>query len=237
MVLDSEKLLILKEYGLEILGHSRNVAENLFCELPCSLKHVEIGESVKFGAFSYMVSGHIFATSVGRYCSIGEDVQIGRQNHPMDWVSTSPFFYLPSKDIIPVTEKNEYMLRGAYYQHGATPTKIKFTDIGHDVWIGHGAIINAGVKIGNGAIIAAGSVVTKEVLPYTIVGGNPAKFIRFRILEEYIEDLEKTEWWEFTPKQLEQFSMHDIEKFINDFNQAKLEKQNFNKILLANFTF
>jgi acetyltransferase-like isoleucine patch superfamily enzyme len=235
--LDKAKLDKLTEFGINFDGINKNIPSDFVGEIPCSLKRTEIGPSVEVGAFSYMVSGYLFATKMGKYCSIGENVQIGRQNHPLDWVSTSPYFYLPSKEIQPVTNIIKNVMRDSYYAHGVPATSMKYTTIGHNVWIGHGAIINAGVTIGNGAIIASGSVVTKDVKPYAIVGGNPAKLIRFRILEEYIEELEKTKWWDYTPKQLEQFSMHDIKKFINDFNQANLEKSNCKRILLANFTF
>jgi acetyltransferase-like isoleucine patch superfamily enzyme len=235
--LDKSKIDKLTGYGINFDGMVKNIPSDFVGEIPCSLKRTEIGPRVEVGAFSYMVSGYLFATKMGRYCSIGENVQIGRQNHPLDWVSTSPYFYLPSNEIQPAVDSIADFTRDSYYEHGVPATTMKHTTIGHNVWIGHGAIVNAGVSIGNGAIIASGSVVTKDVQPYAIVGGNPAKFIRFRIKEEDIEELEKTQWWEYTPKQLEQFTMHDIKKFINDFNLANLEKYNCEKILLGNFTF
>lgn len=235
--LERSKLDKLRLYGLDFDGNQRTIPNDFICEIPCSLKRTEIGPKVHFGAFSYMVSGYIFATEVGRYCSFGEEVQIGRQNHPIDWVSTSPQFYLPGNQIQFVSSRFENFMRDSYYKHGASPTKMQHTIIGHDVWIGHAAYLKAGIKVGNGSIIAAGSVVTKDVEKYTIVGGNPAKFIRYRIPEELIESLDATEWWNFSPKQLEIFEMHDIEKFIEQFKSKKIIQDEIKKIHLGNFDF
>ena len=241
MILTSDMLEQLTILGLHIDGHLRNITDDLICEIPCSLKATEVHAQVKFGAYSYMVSGYIFATTVGRYCSIAENVQIGRQNHPLDWVSTSPYFYIPSHDIQPVFPSFENQLRMGYYQHGAPATTIQHTIIGHNVWIGHAAILKAGITVGNGSIIAAGSVVTKDVEPYSIVGGNPAKFIRYRISKNLIEPLEKIKWWDYSPKQLERFQMHNIDKFIDAFidafNASELEKQSIRVIHLNSFNF
>jgi acetyltransferase-like isoleucine patch superfamily enzyme len=237
MKLNKTMLDKLTRYGLNIDGNERTIPGNLVCELPVSLKRTEIGPDVKVGAYSYMVSGYLFATEIGRYCSIGEEVQIGRQDHPLDWVSTSPHFYLPGSNIQPVHPYFSNHLRKNYYKHGVPATTLQHTSIGHNVWIGHGAIIKAGVSIGNGAIIASGAVVTKDVLPYSIVGGNPAKFIRYRISEDLIEKLEKTAWWKYSPKQLEIFQMHDIENFIENFNRTKLKENVVNSIHLNLFNF
>lgn len=214
----------LNNIGFNVDGNSKFIPDDLVFEAPSSLKRTEIGPKVEIGAFSYMVSGHIFATKIGRYCSFGEDIQIGRQNHPSTWVSTSPYFYLPSKDIQPLSNNLTELYRDSYYKHGSPATKMQFTIIGHDVWIGHGAIINAGISIGNGAIIAAGAVVTKNVPRYAVVGGNPAKIIKHRIPINLIEKLEETKWWEYSPKQLDEFQMHDIELFINRFKDSNLAK-------------
>lgn len=237
MILTKKHIDILNSYGLNFDGVNRNIPDDFICEIPCSLKRTEVGPHVKFGAFSYMVSGYLCATEVGRYCSIAEDVQIGRQNHPLNWVSTSPHFYIPANQIQPVFPYFKNYLNNNYYQHEATPTKLKYTTIGHDVWIGHGAIVNAGITIGNGAIVAAGSVVTKDVKPYSIVGGNPAKFIRYRISHNLIEPLEETKWWEYSPQQLISFKMHDIENFIFELRNAKLKKREIRSIYLNRFNF
>jgi len=237
MILDRQKLDILNKYGLSIDGVLRNIPDDLEVEIPSALKRTEIGPHVKIGAFSYMVSGYLFATTLGRYCSIGEEVQIGRQNHPIDWVSTSPFLYLDNREIMPVSDKIAPHLSLQPYQHNEAPTKMRHTTIGNDVWIGHGAIINAGINISDGAIVAAGAVVTKDVPPYAIVGGNPAKIIRYRFDGETIRKLQEIEWWKYTPKQLENFQMHDIKSFIDNLQQNKINSFKALTILIKHFNF
>jgi acetyltransferase-like isoleucine patch superfamily enzyme len=238
MILTKEHIEILNSYGLNFDGVNRNIPDDFTCELPCSLKRTEIGPHVRVGAFSYMVSGYLFATKIGRYCSIGEDVQIGRQNHPIDWVSTSPYFYLKGEEIQPIEKAMiRRLVRNTPYSGDVQPTKLQKTIIGNDVWIGHGAILKAGISVGDGAIIAAGAVVTKDVEPYSIVGGNPAKFIRYRIDQSLIEPLMKIQWWDYTPKQLEKFSMHDIANFILEFNQSNISKKEMQTLHINTFNF
>jgi len=152
-------------------------------------KYSSLGERVvlvnsKIGNHSYISrSGQIHNATIGRFCSIGPGVKIGLGIHPTDFISTHPVFYSLRK------------------QSGATfSTDQKFIEelpikIGHDVWIGANAIIMDGVNIGNGAIIAAGAVVTKSVRPYEIVGGVPAKHIRFRFSDDEIKKIQSIEWW------------------------------------------
>ena len=93
--------------------------------------------------------------------------------------------------------------------------------IGHDVWIGANAIISRGVTIGNGAVVAAGAVVTKDVQPYSVVGGVPAKHIKFRFSPEEIEQLENLKWYEWEDSKLKEFSscFTDISLFLEKNNQ------------------
>ena len=122
---------------------------------------------------------------IGKYCSIGSGavfMMAGNQGHRMDWISTFPFYFQAN---IFKTSKNAYKKSGD-------------THIGHDVWIGSEAMILAGVSIGSGAVVAARAVVTKDVPPYAIVGGNPAKIIKYRFDEETITQLRELKWWEWT---------------------------------------
>lgn len=176
---------------------------NSVFEAPCSLKRMSVSHSLQLGAFSYAVSGFYFGCRIGRYCSFGEEVQIGRHPHPMHWVSTSPFFYLGFKDVldqelpagIELTPYRDFL-------HAAPPVTAKITTIGNDVWIGHGAFVLPGVHIADGAVIAAMSVVTKDVQPYSMVAGSPAKFVRHRLPTAAIAALQASKWWEFAPWQL-----------------------------------
>ena len=176
----------LEQAGIEVLprGPSKQVAlpRHTVLEAPGSLKWTDYEHSIEMGAFSYQVSGYCFAARIGRYCSFGEEVQIGRQNHPMSWVSTSPAFYLGDKlfelghGFAWSKEYHEFK-----FSFEGPPTKVRITEIGNDVWIGHGAYIAAGVTIGDGAVVGANAVVTKDVPPYAVVAGNPATIKRWRL--------------------------------------------------------
>jgi acetyltransferase-like isoleucine patch superfamily enzyme len=132
----------------------------------------------KIGKYTFIGKNTIIGpstSSIGSFCSIAQDVIIGPNNHDMKVVSTSTFIQAYNSYIdynLQKTIKN-------YSEYKKSLNK-KNTIIGNDVWIGYRAIIMPGVKIGDGAIIGAGSIVTKDVLPYAIVAGNPAKFIKYR---------------------------------------------------------
>lgn len=120
---------------------------------------------------------------IGKFCSIAEDVKIFLGgNHRADWLSTYPFNKIHSFNDVAGNISGHPLSKGDVI-------------IGNDVWIGFGALILSGVKIGNGAIIGAHALVTKDVEPYEIVGGNPAKHIKFRFSHEVIEKLNAIEWW------------------------------------------
>jgi len=122
--------------------------------------------------------------TIGRYCSIADKVEILLGgNHRMDWGTTYPFSALP--DLWPLAPKTEDY-------HSSRGDVV----IGHDVWLGSGAIILSGVTVGHGAVVAAHAVVAKDVPPYAIVGGNPAKVIRYRFDEATIEALLEAKWWD-----------------------------------------
>ncbi len=145
---------------------------------------------------------------IGKYYSLANGVCIGVGNHPYENLTTHPFIYMDN-DIqlygdMPVAKENKT----------AMPEGNK-TIIGNDVWIGHNAIVLDGVKIGDGAIIGAGAVVTKDVEPYAIVGGVPAKVIKYRFAKEIIEQLLEVKWWDLPYKVVAKLPFKDVEKCIS----------------------
>lgn len=208
----------LRNQGIEVLSRgssSITLPETTRIEAPASLKWTEYAHSIHLGAFSYQVSGHCFAARIGRYCSFGEQVQIGRQNHPLNWVSTSPAFYVHD-DLFDLGDgfsgADDY--HSYRFQNSEPPTKLKITTIGNDVWIGHGATVVAGITIGDGAIIAAGAVVAKDVPPYAVVAGNPAVIKKYRLAEILILPMLQSSWWRFAPWQLTHLDVTKPEEFL-----------------------
>lgn len=134
----------------------------------------------------------------------------GGVNHNMEWASTSPVFY-----------KGRDSVRKKFVEFNRTPTKR--TIMGSDVWIGDGAWIKQGVTIGNGAVVGMGSVVTKDVPPYSIVGGNPAHLIRMRFCDDIITLFEDIKWWELDDDKLSQCAEYIKEplKFIEAVKRIK----------------
>jgi acetyltransferase-like isoleucine patch superfamily enzyme len=144
-------------------------------------------------------------TDIGKFCSIGSFVSIGPGKHPIEFVSTSPVFFSDNKQCGTTFADMSY-----YREMGSVK-------IGNDVWIGANAVIFDDVTIGDGAVIAAGAIVTKDVEPYAVVGGVPAKMIKKRFSDEIIEKLMQFEWWNkdevWLRKNYKLF--HDIEEFMN----------------------
>jgi phosphonate metabolism protein (transferase hexapeptide repeat family) len=156
-------------------------------------RYTEIGARTKFnesmlGDYSYVVNdSDVIYTTIGKFCSIAAHTRINPGNHPMERVTQAHFTYRASAYFD--GEVDEAAFFDWRRSHPVT--------IGHDVWIGHGAIILPGRTIGNGAVIAAGAVVTKDVPPYTIVAGVPAKPVRRRFPERLAERIESLAWWDW----------------------------------------
>jgi len=201
-------LRALRAKGIEVLNRPAGgitLPRHTVLEAPSSLKWTQYEHSIELGAFSYQVSGYCFAARIGRYCSFGEDVQIGRQNHPTTWISTSPAFYLKGPrlfDVDPDSFAGGDQFQDYKFSFDGPPTKAQITTIGHDVWIGHNAYIGAGVTIGDGAVVAAHAVVVKDVPPYAVVAGNPAVIKKMRIPPNMIGPVLRTQWWRYAPWQL-----------------------------------
>lgn len=206
----------LKQHGISTHQSPGSLLpDEVFFEPPCSMKWMEIQHSLHLGAFSYAVNGFYFGCRIGRYCSIGEQVQIGRHPHPMHWASTSPFFYIEPSSVLDLKFPSYGDLKSHDFLSDAPPVVPILTFIGNDVWIGHGAFILPGVKIGDGAVVAAQAVVTKDVPPYSIVAGSPARVIRYRFNSEEVTRLLNSKWWEYAPWQLKGAKIDSVTDFLS----------------------
>lgn len=181
----------------------------IFLEPPLSLAaSLWSYRRLSIGAFSYSFSTFSSnVASVGRYCSIAADVRFGEDEHPTDWLSTSSFTYNP--DFIWRDYRAKY--GGEFTTFLNSPARYEEgIRIGNDVWIGARAYIKAGVRVGNGAIIGANAVVTRDVNPYAIVAGNPARVIRSRFPEEVVRHLEQLQWWRFAFTDLDGIDLRQV---------------------------
>src|ERR1700730_15281047 len=141
---------------------------------------------VAMGDYSYVVNDSDIAyTTIGKFCSIAAMTRINPGNHPMERASQSHFTYRASAYFSGERDEDEFFAR-----RRAQPVVIA-----HDVWIGHGAIVLPGRTVGIGAVVAAGAVVTKDVAPYAIVAGNPARIIRQRFPTAVADRLKQLAWW------------------------------------------
>lgn len=182
-----------------------------------------VPEITNCGKHSYytrnLLIANIKETSIGNFVSIGINVQLGHGEHPLNFLSTSPYFYFDNWNF--KTEKtptyNEYL-------------KCPPITIGSDVWIGNNVFIKNGITVGTGAVIGANAVVTKDVPPYAVVAGVPAKIIRYRFDEKTINILLESKWWLWDDDLIKQIPYDDINKAI-DFLISHKDSKKYKNIL------
>jgi acetyltransferase-like isoleucine patch superfamily enzyme len=180
--------------------------------------YIAQGHFASMGAFSYTWSKLDMDMTVGRYCSISWNLKVIGFQHPMGSFSTSAVMYAPG-DVSLMAYLAEQDISD--YPYVQTPQK-DAPKIGHDVWIGMDVTLARGIEIGTGAILAAGAMVTKNVEPYAIVGGNPARVIRYRFPEEMRARLLASQWWDVHLADLRGLDMHNPERFIDNFERAQM---------------
>lgn len=167
------------------------------------------------GAFSYCQSSSYVDqdTEVGRYSSVASEVQITGYEHPTDHISTHVFTH------------QAYFTDAIARVHGCAPDPVPYersrgpVRIGNDVWIGQRATLRRGVTIGDGAVIAAGAVVVQDVPPFAIVGGVPARVLRYRFSEATIERIQRVRWWDYHVADFVGLASGDPERFLDGLEE------------------
>lgn len=174
-------------YRNAIIDKNCKINSNCILENKCHILEDSRLNNTEIARFSYVGRSCLIQNAkIGSFCSIANDVIAGLGTHPISYFSTSPLFY---------RKKNTFNYQVA--SEDLEFEEYKLIRIGSDVWIGARAVILDGVEIGHGAIIAANSVVNKNVPPYSIVGGIPARVIRYRFTDDIIEKLLQEKWWEW----------------------------------------
>ena len=206
-----------------MLDFSQTLSEKALIHPSCRVKNCRLGpytelgtdcvlEETELGAYSYCFGGNdIIYARIGKFASIATGVRINPVQHPHRIRAAS----------------HHFTYRCAHYGFGPDDDSLiewrraNRVEVGHDVWMGHGAIIMGGVTIGHGAVIAAGAVVTHDVRPYEIVGGVPAKNIGWRYDEDTIAAMLRIKWWDWSHEELAQRvrDFDDIASFVEKYDK------------------
>ncbi len=216
MKVNRPKVLLYFLKKTQIIKQRRNFQSALLGTNSVIFKNCFLQNSI-IGSYTYVqTNSTLINVQVGKFCSIASNVHIGLFDHPISRVSTSPVFYDNSQPLpFFFTSTKTY-----------NSTNVN-TFIQDDVWIGQGSLVLAGVNIGVGAVVGAGAVVTKNVDPYSVVVGVPAKHIKFRFEPEVRERLLKSEWWKLDENSLMMLAPFMIDPVVFLTELDKLIKEKF----------
>lgn len=216
----------LKDMGLNVAAFCApmRLRDDSWLEPPLFIaSSMHSGTFLQVGAFCSVSGGLIGHCTVGRYCAFAPEVIIGAHEHPTDWLSVSRVTHVEAlhgwNDFV---NPGEGARTRANFRPYAGSTRA--TRIGNDVWIGQRALIRAGISIGDGAIVAAGSVVTKDVAPYTVVGGTPAKVIKQRFPDALVERLLAARWWQYNVYDFDRLPYDRVEAALDAIEQQVAER-------------
>ena len=199
----------MKQLGPDpLIDPTARVTDSTFGRF-CEVMHDSILNEVEMGDYSYCADhANIFCTTIGKFSNIAAMTRINPGNHPTDRTSLHHFMYR-SAQYWPDAQDDESFFDWRR-EHRVT--------IGHDTWLGHGAIVLPGRHVATGAVVGAGAVVTKDVPPYTIVAGNPATEIRPRFAPDIADRLLALAWWDWDNDRLgaalQDFRTLSVEAFL-----------------------
>ncbi len=210
-----EPLADLARHGLKAVAglDTRGRHRRLLFEAPAQINNAQmLAYSLPtIGRYSYLRTGTVHdVASIGRYCSLGPDLVLGAGEHPTTWLSSSPAQYQPDIFAFYPPEAQAAPARTVARTAGNADCRTDPVVIGHDVWIGAQVTVRKGVRIGDGAIIGAGSFVNRDVEAYSIVGGVPARHLRYRFPPEIRQRLLALRWWRFDINDLAGIPFDDI---------------------------
>lgn len=168
---------------------------------------IKVGKNTYTGVDIKLAS---LKTTIGSFCSIGHNVVLGHGEHPLNFLSSSPYFYFQKVEWknANMPNHNEFLIN-------------KPIEVGNDVWIGDGVFVKNGITVGDGAILGAKSVVTRDVPPYAIVAGVPARIIKYRFDEKTIKELLELKWWELDDEIIKRIPYDNIEKAIDFLREVR----------------
>jgi acetyltransferase-like isoleucine patch superfamily enzyme len=179
-----------------LIGPTHGIRGELEYEEPVATSGLRLYGKCRIGRFTYFnYDCEITDANLGRYCSVGQRCLINPGEHPTDWLSTHPFVGDASGVSCGMAGEPAYAaIAGAAL---SAPRPTKRVTIGHDVWLGANTVVLSGVSIGDGAVIAAGAVVSRNVAPFAVVGGVPARVLRYRFPADMIKRLGQLRWWDY----------------------------------------